>query len=123
LGACLSTTVAGNDLEGNEGADILLNAGTAPHKGLRVQDNSIQMAPRRVATHAYGVVWGGSTALPVRAGGNFCSGPLHDTTGVSAIIDMSGDFSPLELYKGHRPDTHSERSPVGRAVYSDGIAQ
>jgi hypothetical protein len=123
LGTCLATTVCGNYLEGNIGGDILLNAGKAPHKGLRVQDNSIQMAKARLAEGGYGIVWGRSTALPVRAGGNFCTGSLHDTRDVTALIDMTGDHSAVELYTGYRSETEPGRKPVGRAVYSDGLAQ
>lgn len=123
LGTCLATTVCGNYLENNQGGDILLDAGISPHKGLRVQDNSIQMAQHRISKGNYGIVWGRSTALPVRAGGNFCTGPLHDTRNVSAIIDMMGDHSAVELYTGHRVETQPGRKPVGRTVYSDGLAQ
>lgn len=123
LGACLATEVCGNYLENNSGGDILLNAGTAPHKGLRVQSNSIQMAKQRLKDGSYGIVWGSSTALPTRAGGNFCTGPLHDTRGVTAIIDMNGDHSAVELYTGYQAETQAGRKPVGRAVYSDGLTQ
>jgi hypothetical protein len=123
LGACLATTVCGNYLEGNVGGDILLNAGTAPHKGLRVQDNSIQMSEQRLASGGYGIVWGRSTALPVRSGGNFCTGRLHDTRDVTALIDMTGDHSAVELYSGHRTETRADRKPIGRVVYSDGLSQ
>lgn len=123
LGTCLASSVSGNYLENNAGGDILLNAGTAPHKGLRVQDNSIQLSPARRTGGEYGIVWGRSTALPVRAGGNFCSGALHDTRGVTAIIDMTGDFSQGVLYTGYRAETVADRAPVGRSIYSDGLAQ
>ena len=122
LGACLASSVSGNYLENNAGGDILLDAGTAPHKGLRVQDNNIQMAPARKSRGEYGVVWGRSAALPLRAGGNFCSGALHDTRGVTAIIEMTGDFAQGALYTGYRPEGVPGRAPVGRAVYSDGLA-
>lgn len=123
LGSSLATSICGNYLENNMGGDILLNAGSAPHKGLRVQDNSIQMSPTRMAGGGYGIVWGRSTALPVRAGGNFCTGPLHDTREVTAIIDMSGDFSQTELYTGHGQGAAPGRSAVGRAIYTDGLSQ
>lgn len=123
LGTCLATSVSGNYLESNQVGDILLNAGSAPHKGLKVQDNSIQLAPPRLAQGAFGIVWGRSTALPVRAGGNFCNGPLHDTEGVTALIDMSGDVSLKQLYRGYQTEAEAGRAPVGRAIYSDGLAQ
>lgn len=123
FGSCLATTVGGNYLEDNRGGDILLNAGTAPHKGLRVQGNSIQLSAARLAAGAFGIVWGRSTALPVKAGGNFCTGPLHDTEGASALIDMTGDWSQVALYRGHGRGAPPGPAPVGRAVYSDGLAQ
>ena len=121
LGACLASSVSGNYFENNEGGDIRLDAGTAPHKGLRVQNNNIQMAPARRSRGEYGIVWGRSTALPVRAGGNFCTGALHDTREVTAIIEMVGDFSQTALYSGYRAESVPGRAPIGRAVYSDGL--
>lgn len=123
LGSSLATSVCGNYMENNTGGDILLNAGLAPHKGLRVQDNSIQMAPARMAAGGYGIVWGQSSALPVRAGGNFCTGPLHDTREVTAIIDMSGDFSQTELYTGNNQAAAPGRDAIGRTIYTDGLSQ
>lgn len=123
LGTSLATSVSGNYLENNTVGDILLNAGTLPHKGLRVQDNSIQMPASRKAVGGCGIVWGQSTARPVRAGGNFCNGTLHDTRGVKAIIDMSGDFSQADLYIGQRQGAAPGRDAVGRVIYTDGLSQ
>lgn len=123
LGASLATVVSGNYLEGNVGGDILLNAGTAPHKGLRVQGNSVQMSRARLAEGAFAIVWGKSTALPVRAGGNFSTGPLHDTEGTSALIDMTGDFSAVRLYRGASARRDGTETPIGRAAYNDGLVQ
>lgn len=122
LGACVATTISGNYFEENQGGDIRLDAGSAPHKGLTVQNNSIQLAKTRRDAGHYGVVWGKSTALPVRAGGNFSTGNLHDTRGVTGLIDMSGDFAAGELYSGYETETSATRAPVGRAIYSDGLA-
>lgn len=92
LGACLASQVIGNYMEGNVGGEVFLNAGTAPHKGLEVRLNSFQQHTDRLAAGAYSIVWGESTALAVRSGGNFCTGHLHDMTDVAAIIDMTGDI-------------------------------
>ena len=122
LGACLATSICNNYLENNTGGDIRLDAGTAPHKGLRLQGHAIQFSRQALAEGRFAVTWGRSTALPVRAGGNFCNGNLHDTAGASALIDMNGDFAAGELYRGYDP--RSERNaPVGRALFSDGLAQ
>ncbi len=94
LGACMATQVTGNYLEGNLGGDILLNAGKSPHRGLAVQFNSIQQHAERLNSGAYSVVWGSSTSLPVRAGGNYSTGNLHDMAGVTALIETTGDVVP-----------------------------
>lgn len=122
LGACLGTSICNNYLENNTGGDIRLDAGTAPHKGLKVQGNAIQIAAKGLAAGRFGVVWGQSTALPVRAGGNFCTGNLHDTEGTSALIDMTGDYAAGQLYRGFSL-TAASGKPVGRTLYSDGLSQ
>ncbi|MDQ1228593.1 hypothetical protein [Sphingomonas sp. SORGH_AS_0879] len=122
LGTCLATTVSDNYLESNTGGDIRLDAGTAPHKGLRVQGNGIQLSTAALAAGRFGIIWGRSTALPVRAGGNFCNGNLHDTAGTSALIDMNGDVAAGQLYRGYDP-RGIRNAPVGRATFSDGLAQ
>lgn len=94
LGSCMATQVVGNYLEANLGGDILLDAGTSPHRGLAVQYNSIQQHAERLNAEAYSVVWGSSTSLPVRAGGNYSTGHLHDMAGVTALIDTTGDMVP-----------------------------
>lgn len=122
LGACLATSVSNNYLENNTGGDIRLDAGSAPHKGLRVQGNAIQMSEAARAAGRFAVTWGRSTALPARAGGNFCNGNLHDTAGSSALIDMDGDHAAGDLYRGY--DQRSGRkAPIGRARFTDGLAQ
>jgi hypothetical protein len=123
LGTCLATKISGNYMEGNRGGDIRLDAGSSPHKGLMVQANSIQTTPERIEAHEYGITWGASTALPVKAGNNFCTGPLHNTTGTTGLIDMSGDYSPVELYKGYALENTVGRAPTGRTIYNDGLAQ
>ena len=122
LGGCIATSVSNNYFENNTGGDIALNAGTAPHKGLRVQGNAIQMPPAALAEGRFGIIWGRSTALPARAGGNFCNGNLHDTEGSTALIAMEGDFAAGQLYRGY--DLHKAmNAPIGRASYSDGLTQ
>lgn len=122
FGACLATSVSNNYMENNTGGDIRLDAGSAPHKGLRVQGNAIQMSANALAEGRFGIRWGRSTALPTLAGGNFCNGNLHDTTDATALIDMNGDFAAGELYRGYDPRS-ARTAPVGRAAFSDGLAQ
>lgn len=122
LSACVATSVSNNYFENNSGADIRLDAGTAPHKGLRVQGNAIQMSAKALAGGRFGITWGRSTALPARAGGNFSNGNLHDTAGTTALIDMSGDFAAAQLYRGYDPRA-ARNAPIGRAAFSDGLVQ
>lgn len=121
LGPSLATVVSGNYMEDNQGGDIFLNAGNAPHKGLRVQGNSIQMSRARLAAGAFAIVWGKSTALPVRSGDNFSTGPLHDTDGTTALIDMTGDYSAVRLYRSAETGRGAPGPPIGRAIYNDGL--
>lgn len=123
LGACLATSVSNNYLENNTGGDIRLDAGSAPHKGLRVQGNAIQLAPAALKDGRFGIVWGRSTALPARAGGNFCNGNLHDTAGTTAVIAMDGDYAAGQLYRGYSAAGRQPNAPVGRASFSDGLMQ
>jgi hypothetical protein len=122
LGSCLATTVCGNYFEMNTGGDVYLDAGSAPHKGLKVQSNSFQMSDARIAKGEFAICWGRSTALPVLAGGNFTNGRLHDTAGVSSVIDMNGDYAAVELYRGHKTIGATDRAPQGQATFSDGLA-
>lgn len=122
LGTCLATSVCNNYLENNTGGDIRLDAGTAPHKGLRVQGNAIQLSEAARGAGRFAITWGRSTALPARAGGNFCNGHLHDTAGSTALIDMDGDHAAGDLYRGY-DQRSGRRAPVGRAQFSDGLAQ
>jgi hypothetical protein len=75
------------------------------------------VASTTITSGAFGIVWGQSAQNAVRAGGNYCSGNLHDTTGTTGFIDMGGDVAGGELYTGYRVENVSSRAPLGRAFY------
>lgn len=110
-GVCLSTTIVGNYMEGNAGGEIFLDKGTAAHKGLIVQANSLQQSEARKAAGARSIVWGASLALPALSGGNFSTGHLHDLTGSAGLLFTIGDNVPAG--KQLTP------TGVGRAIITD----
>lgn len=76
------------------------------------------VASTTIQSGAFGIVWGVSAMVPIRSGGNQCTGNLHETTGVSALMDMLGDKAGGELYTGYRIENVSARAPVGWATYA-----
>lgn len=113
LGSCLSSSVIGNYMEGNDQGEVFLNASSVPHKGIFVQLNSFQQTSARLLAGAYSIVWGASSALTARSGGNFCTGHLHDTAGTAGLLDTFGDFVAL--------GKNVSRPNVGRTVDTDGF--
>lgn len=113
-GACLATMITGNYMEGNLGGEVFLDEGISPHNGLIVSGNSFQQRAERLAANAYSVVWGASLALSARAGGNFCTGHLHDLTGAAGILDTFGDVVV--------PGKNITTPDVGRSITTDGLS-
>lgn len=98
-------TFADNYCEFNANEALNFNpSGGLSNRVIKVSGNTFQQTDAQYGSGTfYDIIWGPTARA--HSSGNWCSGRLHDPTGVVGLdrqLTIDGDYAELELYKGHK---------------------